>query len=74
MNRQLQEQIFRLRKAGMSYEYIRKVLKVTTDQINYAIDTYHDVQNKFPYQLLEDWDRTRLAILRRYGGDKYRDK
>ena len=77
-SKKLQEQIVHLRKQGLEFKQIAVTLGVSREDIWKALDAWHSGLSlepyKFPPALLEDWDRTRLAILRRHGGAKYRDE
>lgn len=73
MNKQLRDRIIRLHKNGLAFRQISNRLNISIDQIWDVIETYHSIydQNKFPIQLLEDWDRTRLWLLRICKGENY---
>ena len=77
-SKKLQEQIVHLRKQGLEFKQIAVTLGVSREDIWKALDAWHNGLSlepyKFPPALLEDWDKTRLAILRKYGGAKYRDE
>lgn len=77
MNKQLQDRIIHLRRQGIEFRQIARRLDITIEDVWQALDTWHSGMSieptKFPIQLLEDWDATRLAILKKYGGEKYRD-
>ena len=77
MNKQLQDRIIHLRRQGVEFRQIARRLDITIEDVWQALDTWHNGMSieptKFPIQLLEDWDTTRLAILKKYGGEKYRD-
>ena len=77
MDSMLRNKIVYLHRHGLEFRQIANRLNVSIDQVWAVLDVSHNPvfdQNKFPIQLLEDWDRTRLAILRKYGGAKYRDE
>lgn len=77
MDKKLRNKIVYLHRHGLEFRQISSRLNISIDQVWAVLDVSHNPvfdQNKFPIQLLEDWDRTRLAILRRHGGAKYRDE
>lgn len=76
MDKKLRDYIIRLHRNGLAFRQISNRLNISIDQIWDVIEAYHSVQdpNKFPPWLLEDWDRTRLMVLKKYGGEKYRGK
>lgn len=76
MDSMLRNRIVYLHRHGFEFRQIANRLNVSIDQVWAVLDVSHNPvfdQNKFPIQLLEDWDKTRLAILRRHGGAKYRE-
>ena len=54
---------------GMSVGAIEAILGITWDHIG----SKREKQSSFPPQLLMDYDRTRLMILKKYGGEKYKN-
>lgn len=77
MDRELRNKIVYLHRQGLEFRQISSRLNISIDQVWAVLDVSHNPvfdQNKFPIQLLEDWDRTRLTILRKYGGAQYRDE
>lgn len=77
MDKNLRSKIVYLHRQGLEFRQISSRLHISIDQVWAVLDALRNPvldQAKFPIQLLEDWDRTRLAILRKYGGAKYRDE
>ena len=77
MDSMLRNKIVYLHRHGFEFRQIANRLNVSIDQVWAVLDVSHNPvldQAKFPIQLLEDWDKTRLAILRKYGGAQYRDE
>lgn len=76
MDKELRNKIVYLHRHGLEFRQISSRLNISIDQVWAVLDVSHNPvfdQNKFPIQLLEDWDKTRLAILRKHGGAKYRE-
>ena len=72
----LVERIRKMKECHLTiYEIVRKT-GLTESEVYAILRSFKQTPEpyKFPIQLLEDWDRTRLAILRKYGGAKYRDE
>lgn len=77
MDKNLRSKIVYLHRQGLEFRQISSRLHISIDQVWEVLDALRNPvldQAKFPIQLLEDWDKTRLAILRKYGGAQYRDE
>lgn len=74
-NKKLQEQIVHLHRQGLEFKQIAVTLGVSREDIWKALDAWHSglslEPHKFPPTLLEDWDKTRLEILKKYKGENY---
>lgn len=74
MDRELRNKIVYLHRHGLEFRQISSRLNISIDQVWAVLDVSHNPvfdQNKFPIQLLEDWDRTRLWLLRICKGENY---
>ena len=74
MDKKLRNKIVYLHRRGLEFRQISSRLNISIDQVWEVLDSLRDPvldQSKFPIQLLEDWDRTRLWLLRICKGERY---
>lgn len=67
------EQVRKMKEHGLTIYQIMRKTGLTETEAYAILRSLKPVcdQNKFPIQLLEDWDRTRLWLLRICKGENY---